>query len=80
MNYADLFTPVEKPKEEPIAKVDPQSSHRVVDLIRVMEGSIVGYEITRCSKCHGRIDTGGQHDKYCRHCGARLEGLYGRSK
>lgn len=75
MNYADVFSPVTKTEE---TQEDPQSSYRVKDLKRVMDGCIVAYEVTKCSRCLGIVDTGGNKDKFCRHCGARLEGLYGR--
>lgn len=58
-----------------IVYVAPEA-HRVKDLRRVMPGSIVGYDVTLCSNCKGRIDTGGKRDKFCRHCGYRLEDDY----
>lgn len=74
---------------KPAKKADPMDgltkyiyvapvAHRVRDLVRIMEGCVTGYEVTKCSKCHGRVDTGGQKDNFCRHCGARLENSNGR--
>ncbi len=86
MNFGDIYKPKVKPLKEPAPAPAPAQdgltkyvyvappSHRVVDLIRVMKGSIVGYNINRCSNCKGRIEKGGKKDRFCRHCGYRLDG------